>query len=57
MWSRWQCSPVTEHNANVRKGCEIAPTYDDAKFIKIPKDFQTFRYKAPPSSKKRKTAK
>jgi hypothetical protein len=52
-----EATTVTERNANVRKGCEIAPMYDGAKFIKIPKDFQSFRYKAPPASKKCKTAK
>ena len=52
-----EATTVTEHNANVRKGREIAPSYDGAKFIEIPKDFQSFRYKAPPASKKRKTAK
>ena len=50
-----EATTVTERNANVRKGREIAPTYDGAKFIEIPKDFKSFRYKAPPASKKLKT--
>ena len=51
-----EATAVTDRNVNVRKGPEIAPTYDGAKFIEIPKDFKSFRYKAPPS-KKCKTAK
>ena len=51
-----EATSVTKRNVNIRKGREIAPTYDGAMFIEIPKDFKSFRYKASPS-KKRKTAK
>ena len=51
-----EATAVTDRNNNIRKGREAAPTYDGAKFIEIPKDFKSFRYKAP-ASKKRKTAK
>ncbi len=50
-----EATAVTEHNANVRKGHEVAPTWDGAKFPEIPKDFHKFKYNAPPASKKLKT--
>ncbi len=51
-----ETTAIMDRNLNIRKGREIAPTYDSPKFIEIPKDFKSFRCKAP-ASKKRKTAK